>query len=72
MSSTTTFYLNKNLLLIPLVNQEAIHVKQKNRKSEYPVLWDFPYCSGGKESACNSGDPSSIPGSGRSAGEEIG
>ena len=26
----------------------------------------------GKEFACNAGDPSSIPGSGRSAGEEIG
>ena len=26
----------------------------------------------GKESACNAGDPSSIPGSGRSAGERIG
>ena len=27
---------------------------------------------GGKESACNAGDPSSIPGSGRSTREEIG
>ena len=26
----------------------------------------------GKESGCNAGDPSSIPGSGRSAGEGIG
>ena len=26
----------------------------------------------GKESTCNAGDPGSIPGSGRSAGEEIG
>ena len=30
---------------------------------------DFPGGSAGKESACNAGDPSSIPGSGRSAGE---
>ena len=29
----------------------------------------FPGDSGGKESACNTGDPSSIPGSGRSPGE---
>ena len=28
--------------------------------------------SAGKESACNTGDPSSIPGSGRSSGEGIG
>ena len=32
----------------------------------------FPHGSTGKESACNAGDPSSIPGSGRSPGEEIG
>ena len=28
----------------------------------------FPDSSGGKESACNAGDPGSIPGSGRSHG----
>ena len=32
----------------------------------------FPDSSVGKESTCNSGDPSSIPGSERSAGEGIG
>ena len=32
----------------------------------------FPGCSVGKESACNAGDPSLIPGSGRSTREEIG
>ena len=32
----------------------------------------FPDGSVGKESACNAGDPSSIAGSGRSAGEGIG
>ena len=32
----------------------------------------FPDSSVDKESACNAGDPSSIPGSGRSAGEGIG
>ena len=43
------------------------------------ISWDlspqhegFPYSSGGKESACNAGDPGSIPGSGRSAGEGLG
>ena len=33
---------------------------------------DFPSGSDGKESACNAGDVSSIPGSGRSPGEENG
>ena len=32
----------------------------------------FPGSSVGKESACSAGDPSSIPGSGRSAGEGLG
>ena len=32
----------------------------------------FPGSSVGKESACNTGDPSSIPGFGRSPGEGIG
>ena len=32
----------------------------------------FPHSSVGKESACDAGDPGSIPGLGRSTGEEIG
>ena len=32
----------------------------------------FPNSTDGKESTCNAGDPSVIPGSGRSAGEGIG
>ena len=32
----------------------------------------FPDSSVGKESTCNAGDPGSIPGSGRSAGEGLG
>ena len=35
-------------------------------------VWGFPDSSVGKESACNAGDPGSIPGSGRTAGEGIG
>ena len=34
-----------------------------------PVFLGFPCGSAGKESTCNAGVPSSIPGSGRSAGE---
>ena len=36
------------------------------------TILGFPDSSVGKESACNAGDPSSIPGSGRSTGEGIG
>ena len=35
------------------------------------VLMSSPGSSAGKESTCNAGDPSSIPGLGRSAGEGI-
>ena len=38
----------------------------------YFVLLDFPDSSAGEESACNTGDPSSIPGSRSSPGEGIG
>ena len=34
--------------------------------------WHFPDSSVGKEPTCNAGDPGSIPGSGRPAGEGIG
>ena len=35
----------------------------------YSVIWGFPGGSDGKESACNVGDPGSIPGLERSPGE---
>ena len=49
-------------------------------RAQLPVLafwgfrgsWGFPRGSTGKESTCNAGDPGSIPGLGRSAGEGIG
>ena len=38
----------------------------------FPLKQGFPDGSVAKESACNAGDPGSIPGSGRSSGERIG
>ena len=35
-------------------------------------MFSFTHSSAGKESACNAGNPGSIPGSGRSSGEGIG
>ena len=43
--------------------QHLTHSHEKNKN------WGFPGGSDGKASACNAGDPGSIPGSGRSAGE---
>ena len=38
----------------------------------FKAILGFPSSSGGKECACNAGDPGSIPGLGRSPGEGIG
>ena len=38
----------------------------------FKLVWGFPDSSVGKESACNVGDPGSIPGSGRATGKGTG
>ena len=45
---------------------------QQQMPCGYPFYRGFPHSSVGKESACNAGNPGSIPGSGRSTGEGIG
>ena len=49
--------------------QDLLELKPKK---DVLFITGFPDSSVGKESACNAGDPGSIPGSGRSAGEGIG
>ena len=47
--------------------------QDSQEKYQQVVIWrGFPDSSVGKESACNTGDPISISGSGRCAGEGIG
>ena len=48
--------------------------KSWTRLSTHAHIFDLTHndSSGGKESACNAGDPGSFPGSGRSAGGSIG
>ena len=61
-------------------NKNALRIKKKKKEysiqynsTEYLLLCnDFPGSSIGKESTYNVGEPSSIPGSGRSPGEGIG
>ena len=55
-----------NLLFKPLPVCAVLYYGNSSR------LMGFPDNPVGKESACNAGDPGSIPGSGRSAGEGIG
>ena len=47
-------------------------ISSKKLSSKRVLLQGFPDSSVGKESVCSAGDPSSIPGSGRSAGEGTG
>ena len=42
------------------------------KQAALPALLGFPGSSADKEPACKAGDPVSIPGLGRSPGEEIG
>ena len=56
-----------------LIFQLLILLLFSNFQASYGAsLWSFPDSSVGKESGCNAGDPGSIPGLGRSAGEVIG
>ena len=55
-------YRKKEVLLTACRNVGSV-----NRNTTH-----FPVSSVGKESACNTGDPGSIPGLGRSTGERIG
>ena len=45
----------------------GLHLHQATKLLD--KCWGFPGSSAGKESACNAGDPSSIPGLGGSVGE---
>ena len=49
-----------------------VHELPESYMTERLSLLGFPDSSVGKESTCNAGDPSLIPGLGRFAGEEIG
>ena len=54
-----------------------VHKSKYDRSRDFPgsrlhASNGFPCTSVGKESTCNSGNPSSIPGSGRSSREGIG
>ena len=46
-----------------------ISLSSSKRKQTVCQIFGFPDSSVGKKSPCNAGDPSSIPGSGRSPGE---
>ena len=69
--------IRNNVLCFVLFCLSCEHIRYhtRNKFLRQHLQWTyqgFPDSSVGTESACNAGDPSSIPGSGRSAGEGIG
>ena len=56
----------------PRFNSWVRKIHWRRDRLPTPVFSGFPCGSAGKESTCNAGDPSSIPGFGRSTGEGIG
>ena len=61
------------LPFFPHLSMLCIHIYSNRYMDTYLfILHCFPGSSTGKEPACNAGDPGSIPGSGRFAGEGIG
>ena len=52
-----------------LVSRVCKQILKLNNKEKNSPIKIFPDSSVGKESTCNAGDPSSIPGSERSPGE---
>ena len=53
------------------VQSQVGKIPWRRERLPTPVFLGFPCGSAGKESTCNAGEPGSIPGSGRSAGEGI-
>ena len=69
-NSASIFALNQCYSTV----QEILGISIRNKVvfADNITFHAFPGSSVGKESACNAGDPGSIPGLGRSAGEGIG
>ena len=76
LNETKSWFFEKIMKVINLqpdilIKNESMpkSIKQEIKKGKLILIPGFPGGSDGKESACNAGDPSSIPGSGRSPGE---
>ena len=52
-----------------MVEHEALNRRVVGSSPMMGEVWGFPGVSVSKESTCNTGDPGSIPGWGRSSGE---
>ena len=65
-------WLKKSLILMSNVDDGKATCLGTGTHTKPPFNFSFPGGSVSKKSACNAGDPSSIPESGRSPGEGIG
>ena len=62
----------KTTYFLDVSSKRSCTSSQNRSTSTWSWSWSFPDSSVDKESACYTGDPWSIPGSGRSVGEGIG
>ena len=76
LNETKSWFFEKIMKVINLqpdilIKNESMpkSIKQEIKKEKLILIPGFPGGSDGKESACNAGDPSSVPGSGRYPGE---
>ena len=69
----TDYLIILNLDCLIRNTQRKCYCPHKTNAELNEVIYEkcFPDSSVGKESACNAGDPSSIPGSGRSTGKRM-
>ena len=67
--------MTMKIITFPILNRSASKINFLFYLAQFTTIElgsGFPDSSAGKESTCNAGNPSSIPGSRRSAGEGIG
>ena len=70
--SECTIYVTVNVNFLILVIGMCLYIRVSLILENMHINEGFPDSLVGKESTCNAGNPSSIPGSGRSPGERLG
>ena len=70
--STKIFWTPLPLVQVMMVEFPGRTLPTSPPPTDRTALWGFPGGSDSRESSCNAGDPGSVPGLGRSLGEENG
>ena len=70
MKTLTAVYHHHTYICVYTYTTSKLYLNHSSNKPSYTILNLWYSGSDGEESACNAGDPGSIPESGRSSGEE--